>query len=328
MDKSGIDVAQSPGQEADGRSRTEVVRSVRRALNTDELNRTSGVRSLARGAGLVLAATPTTVLALAIGSWWTWLLHLIIATLVFCTLPSVFHEGAHRNLARRRVINDTVGTLAATLHLVPFETWRYFHLAHHAHTGTDQDSEVYPPRWSRWTLLTFPLTQWLFLYLLWKWTASTAAGHGPRWVRNERQIRAVRVNAAFTLIGIAILLAAAIVDIRIVVLLFVPLCISLMISSFTIVPEHFPAHNIGPGEPDQLDRTNSFQSNRAVRLIMWNSNYHAAHHFAPKVPAHYLPRVDGMISEIQDSNWRWKGYWSWYSTKVPQLPWRLTGTGD
>jgi fatty acid desaturase len=309
-------------------ARATMVRTVRRAVSTGGLTRTSGVRSLARGFGIAAAPVPTAAAVLVTGGWWAWLLHVVVATVALCTLPSVYHEATHRNLSRSRVLNDGVGTVAALLHLVPFETWRYFHLTHHANTGTDDDSEVYPARWSRWTLLTFPLTQWVFVYLLWRWTLSSLRGTGPRWVHSARQINGVRANTALTVAGFAVIATATVLDPRTVGLLLVPCGLSLMVSSFTLVPEHYPAHRIGPGAPDQLDRTASFHSNPVVRLLMWNSNYHAAHHFAPKVPAHHLPRVDEMISGLQDDTWRWTGYGSWYATRLRELPWRLARSDD
>jgi fatty acid desaturase len=310
------------GSRPTGPDRAVAVRAARQAVAAARLNRANGFWATVRGAGLLAVATPTASLAWTTGAWWALAAHWLVATVVLCTLPSMYHEATHSSLARNRWVNDAFGTLVATLHLVPFETWRYFHLTHHAHTGTDLDSEVYPRRWSRWTLLTFPLTQWVFVLILWRWTASTVLGRGPRWVRTQRQRRAVRVNAAFTLSGLAALAILSVVDMRVAGVVLVPCALSLMLASYTLVPEHFPAYGVGPGEPDQLDRTSSFASNPAVRLVMWNSNYHAAHHFAPRVPAHHLSRVDELIGGLQDPLWRWSGYWRWYTTRLTQLSWR------
>jgi fatty acid desaturase len=290
-------------------------------VSADHASRPAGLKSLARAGVLTAALLPTTVLVLAWGSWWLWPLHWLAASVVFATLPSAFHEGAHRNLTRHRWLNDGAATFAAALQFVPFATWRYFHLAHHANTGTDQDPEDYPAHWSKWSLLTFPLFQFYFIYILWKWSATTAAGHGPRWIKTGRQIRAVRGNSALTLLAVIAVVSAAAVDWQVAALVIVPSLGGILLSSCTIVPEHFPAHRVGPGEPDQLDRTGTFQSNFVTRFVMWNSNFHAAHHFAPKVPAHYLPKLDSMVSDIQDPQWRWTGYCTWYRQQLRRLPW-------
>jgi fatty acid desaturase len=307
--------------------REQDIRELRARLRAEGRTRASGLRSLAHGAVLLLALAPTTVLALTMGTWWAWVLHWVVASLVLCTLPAVMHEGTHRNLARSRILNDGAATIAAALHFMPFETWRHFHLAHHQYAGTNLDSEIYPVRWSRWSLLTFPRTQWLFLYILWKWNVATIRGEGPRWIRNPRQVRAIRVSTVVTIVLLAALAAAIVHDVRVAGIVLVPGVISLMLSSFTLVPEHYGAYGVPPAAPDQLDRTVSLESNWLLRFVMWNSNYHAAHHFAPRVPAHHLKGVDELISRFQGEDWRWCGYGAWYAAHLRTLPWLLDPDG-
>lgn len=304
-----------------GARRTEAIAAVRRRLSTDGLNHADGWQALLHGSAMAVALIPTTMLVLVMATWWAWVLHVVVATAVLCTLPSVYHECTHGNLARNRPLNNAVGTIAAGLHFTPFATWRYFHLAHHANTGTDDDPEVYPGLWSRWTLLTFPLGQWAFVRILWSWTFAALRGGGPGWVRSRRQRAAMRTDAFVVPVIWMALIVGGVFEIRLVGLLFVPCALSLMIASLTLVPEHFPAWRVGPGPSDQLDRTSTFRSHALVRLVLWNSNFHAAHHFAPKVPAHNLAAVDDMLSGIQDPRWRWDGYLKWYRERLQQLTW-------
>jgi fatty acid desaturase len=304
-----------------GAERAEIIRALRRDVADGGLNHTDGLRSLSRAVALLAPAVLTVYVALRFESWWAWALHVVVATAVLCTLPAVYHEATHGNVSRNKIVNDAAGTLAAALHWVPFVTWRYFHLTHHANTGTEDDSEVYTTHWSRWTLITFPLTQWVFLAILWRWTVGTIRFRGPRWIRSERQRRAVVINTVATLLIWLIEIALFVLDPRMLLILLVPCALSLMFAALSLVPEHFPAYQIGPGDPDQLDRTGTFRSNPLIRLIMWNSNFHAAHHFAPKVPAHRLRELDGMVSKIQDPAWRWSGYYRWYRDRVRELSW-------
>lgn len=302
-------------------NRAEAVCMLRWRIAQEGLNRVSGLRSLLRAALLVAPAAVAAFTVVQFGSSWLWVLYLFVATAVLCTLPALYHEATHGSVSRNRLVNDTVGTIAAALHGVPFGTWRYFHLAHHAKTGTAEDSENYPTCWSRWTLLTFPLTQWVFLTILWRWTWGTARGSGPRWIRSARQRKVVSTNAACTLSIWAAEAGACLVWPWLLAALVAPCALSVMVASLTLVPEHFPAYRIGPGESDQLDRTGTFHSNPVLRLILWNSNFHAAHHFAPKVPAHRLPAVDLMVSAIQPTAWRWRGYARWYRERLRELSW-------
>ena len=127
---SQIDPTTIPGE-------TPEFRRVRREVSARELARPDGSRALTRMAGLVALLVPTTVVALLVGGPWAWIAHLVVATVVLCTIPAVYHEGTHGNLARTRPLNELAATVAAALHFVPFETWRLFHLSHHANAGTD-----------------------------------------------------------------------------------------------------------------------------------------------------------------------------------------------
>jgi fatty acid desaturase len=297
------------------------IRAIRQRVSDDKRSRPVGLKSLLRGVLLLACLAPTTALTLTVGGWLSWIAHWVVASAVLATIPSVYHEGTHHSLSRIRTLNDGIATVAAALQFVPFATWRYFHLAHHANTGTDADPEDYPIRWSKWSLITFPLFQYIFIYILWKWTVGSYFHRGPRWVKTDRQVRAVRRNTAATLAVIAVIVASSVLYWRTIGLLVVPSAGGILISSITIVPEHFPAYRMGPGEFDQLDRTGTYTSNVVTRFIMWNSNFHAAHHFAPKVPAHYLPRLDSMLSEVQSPEWRWGGYIAWYAAQLRRLPW-------
>jgi fatty acid desaturase len=298
------------------------IRAIRQRASGDQRSRPNGFKSLLRGTLLLACLAPTTVLVLTIGSWPLWIAHWIVASLVLATIPSVYHEGTHRSLSRVRALNDGIATVAAALQFVPFATWRYFHLAHHANTGTKEDSEAYSVYWSKWMLITFPFYQYRFIGRLWKWAIGSFFHRGPRWIKTDRQIRAVRRNTAITLVVIALAVASCVLYWRIVGLLVAPCVGGILIASVTIVPEHFPAYQMGRGELDQLDRTGTYVSNPLTRLIMWNSNFHAAHHFAPKVPAHYLPRLDSMLIDVQPREWRWSGYFAWYAAQLRSLPWR------
>ena len=39
------------------------------------------------------------------------------------------------------------------------------------------------------------------------------------------------------------------------------------------------------------------RSNALVRLVVWNANYHAAHHMVSSVPAHNLPALDAHLGD-------------------------------
>lgn len=302
---------------------TKEFRLVRQQVTALALGRRSGRKSLVRAAGICAVLAPSTLAAIYLDTAWMWVLHIVVATFVLCTIPAVYHEGTHGNLAKSRFVNDGLAVVVASLHFVPFETWRLFHLAHHAQAGTDGDPEVYPETWSRLSLVGFPVAYWSFVYLLWRWTWNAGREAGPGWIHTGRQVEQVRrrgVAAAIVLVSLA---GASVAEPQLLWLLIVPMVLSVMLASLTLIPEHHPAHRIGSPSVDQLDRTASFKPAPLVRFLMWNSNLHAAHHFVPGVPAHNLPAVDSMIAPLQEPEWRHRGYAGWYRRMFRELPWRL-----
>jgi fatty acid desaturase len=301
---------------------TEEFRLVRQQVTALALARPSGRKSLIRAAGICAVLAPSAGAALYLDTAWMWVLHIVVATVALCTIPAVYHEGTHGNLAQSRFVNDGIAMVVASLHFVPFETWRLFHLAHHAHAGTDDDPEVYPETWSRLSLVAFPIAYWSFVYLLWRWTWTAGREAGPRWIRTERQVEQVRRRGIAAAIVLACVAGASVAEPQVLWLLIVPMVLSVMLASLTLIPEHHPAHRIGSPSVDQLDRTASFAPGPVVRFLMWNSNLHAAHHFVPGVPAHNLPAVDSMIARFQEPEWRHSGYAGWYRRMFRELPWR------
>ncbi len=56
-------------------------------------------------------------------------------------------------------------------------------------------------------------------------------------------------------------------------------------------------HNRLPHEGDIMDRTRSINTNRLVKLLMWNMPYHAEHHAYPAIPFYALPQLHIEIKE-------------------------------
>lgn len=60
-----------------------------------------------------------------------------------------------------------------------------------------------------------------------------------------------------------------------------------------------PEHNGLPHEGNILEKTRSINTNRFVKLLMWNMPYHAEHHAYPAVPFYALPNLHkSMKSEL------------------------------
>lgn len=303
----------------------QVLAAVRRDAVAAGLARISGLDALVRlviSAAVIITAY---LLALAAGRWPVTLLSGLVTGYVLLSLPAIAHEAVHGHLARNWLANRLGGILSSAIALVPYSSFRYFHLEHHAHTATARDSEVYPERYSRRRFLLFPFEQMTFVLLLWRWTWQTVAGRPPRWVRDARQVRAVAVDAAATILVVAALTALVMVLPGPAWVLWPgSLPLASLLYSYSVMPEHFGARMRATPTPDQLGYTATVRSNAVTRAVMWNSNFHAAHHFMPSVPARGLPGLDERIRELQPAEWRFRGYGRWYVSTLGTLddhPW-------
>lgn len=57
-------------------------------------------------------------------------------------------------------------------------------------------------------------------------------------------------------------------------------------------------HNGLPYEGNVFNKTRSINTNKIVKLIMWNMPYHAEHHAFPAVPYHALPKLNEELNTV------------------------------
>src|SRR5579863_2918582 len=158
----------------DAASRAQRMAEIQEAIRRDPRSRPSGLRAGLHGLGLLLVAGIPGVYAWMHPSLLHWVLYWTLATLACASTPAIIHEAFHRGLARNHFINDAFGSIVAGLNWSPLLCWKYFHFEHHANAGLANDAEVYPPTWSRLSMLGFPLGNWSFFLFLWKATWGTA----------------------------------------------------------------------------------------------------------------------------------------------------------
>lgn len=112
-----------------------------------------------------------------LSGWWiaAALLLLVVSHLMHGMLIA-FHEAAHGNLRRSRLLNEIDGILIGYFSLTSFALYRALHQKHHVHLATIRDVELWPfvdprqPRWWRRTAAFLELNFGLFYtpYLFWR----------------------------------------------------------------------------------------------------------------------------------------------------------------
>ncbi len=231
-------------------------------------------------------------------------------------LAVFMHEASHRSLFRNRAVNDWLGNwLAAYPIWSNTETYRSYHLKHHAKTWTEEDPDLklalpFPiTRASMWRKIGRDLSGRTGIKFA-RFAARRDFGSGP-W--SERVANVWRKPALRgMLISNGVLFA-------LVALLFHPaiylLWVGAWLTTYTLVTRirSIAEHALAPDPRDPLKNTRTTIATWWERLLVAPNrvNYHLEHHLLMTVPHYNLPRMHRLLAErgaLQDA-FISRGYW-------------------
>jgi fatty acid desaturase len=275
------------------------------------------------------------------GSWSLYLLLAVVAVRapLFGRVPAwivmgwlllgngaIVHEAAHRHLFPSARANHIVGAIAGAAVLLPWGVYRPYHLSHHRYTVAIEDPEGPPLRFhSRLEYPLLALGGLAFLIRLNGYGIATAAGRPPPWLRTRPQRRIAVTDTALSLIVLALVVALAIRNPGVLVSgWLIPWLIALLvIVPLVLVTEHYGAT---VGTVEAAENTRTVVSNRLVRWVYWNNNFHMEHHELPPVVFQALPKLDGASADRLPGAWVSPGYLAFHRGVWRSLPWRA-GSG-
>lgn len=243
----------------------------------------AGLRHLAGHLGLIAVTSTLILLRVPV---WPLLLPVQGVLLVF--LFTLEHECTHKTPFASERLNEAVGRACGLVLVLPFEWFRYFHLAHHRWTnlpGKDPELDSDKPATLRaWVWHVSGLPYWKSgIALLWSlargrvrapYLPETAL---PRMQREARVLLALYAAAAFSLSFTPALLW----------LWLVPVLLGQPFLRLYLLAEHGDC----PEVADMFLNTRTTFTTRIVRFLAWNMPYHAEHHTYPAVPFHRLPAL-------------------------------------
>ena len=251
------------------------------------------------GAHLALLAAVGVAVYFTLWTWWavpSFLAYGIIHSFLECPV----HEMHHGTPFRSRRLNEVLHTILAFAIMKEPIYDRWAHTFHHSYTALDQDQEIELPRPVSFAQLVRNLFAWDFMRTHPMIAARHALGLvGPetrRIVPQSEHRKMIWSSRLFVAIYAGIVVWC-LVDQTIVPLLYTVLA-------------RFYGRGLGmyavgltqhAGMADQvLDHrlnTRTFVSNRAIRFLYWNMNYHVEHHMFPQVPFHALPALHEAVKD-------------------------------
>lgn len=248
-----------------------------------------GLRHLALHLGAILGCG--VLIALGVPGWW---LLLPVQGVMICFLFTLEHEATHRTPFATVWLNDWAGRLAGFLILLPFEWFRYFHLAHHRWTNIEgKDPELArekPGNLRNWVIHVSGLPYWgSELKLMAVLVAGQVADENVPEGAKARVVREAR--------GMAVLYALAVLSLVWTPVLIwvwvVPVLLGQPFLRLYLLAEHGDC----PRVANMFENTRTTFTNRLVRFLAWNMPYHVEHHVWPAVPFHRLPELHRMMRD-------------------------------
>lgn len=267
---------------------------VRTQISSQKLTRSNATDSNLRTLVYVAVVGASLFLAIEVSNAATWTLYWVVASLFAASAYAAVHEAIHGSLYRSSLANDVAGLAWGMTILNPYAAYRSFHYQHHVYTRNSQDSEpVVEPRNKFDYIVLSAVTMVGLNAILWRDLALVLVGR-PTWYAKRTARRGLAVVNVVVQIAFLVLLWF-VADGSLLAIgrwWFVPSVIGSIMAGTISFPEHYRCAR-ETGDPFRNSRT--IHTGPFMRFIVWNANYHTAHHLAPTVTGRNLPQLQETI---------------------------------
>lgn len=221
-----------------------------------------------------------------------WPLLLPVQGVLIIFLFTLEHEATHKTPFASERLNEVVGHLCGFLLVLPFQWFRYFHLAHHRWTNiAGKDPELAgekPATLKAWVWHVSGLPYWIAEVRLLNDLARGRAGADylpspalPRIIAEARWML-----AGYALVGVSLLWSPLLLWVWLV-----PILLGQPALRLYLLAEHGDC----PQVANMFENTRTTFTTAAVRFLAWNMPYHIEHHVYPAVPFHQLPQLHRLM---------------------------------
>ncbi len=249
----------------------------------------AGLLHLAGHVGLIFLCAA--LIASGVSGWWA-LLPVQGVLIVF--LFTLEHEATHKTPFANDALNEWAGRICGVLLILPFEWFRYFHLAHHRWTNiAGKDPELAGAK---------PATR-----RAWAWHISGI----PYWIAGLRLVKDLALGRCEGDFLPSTSLPRIIFEARMLALIYTAAAISLLFSPILLWIWILPVllgqpalrlyllaeHGDCPQVTDMFQNTRTTFTTRLMRFLAWNMPFHVEHHVYPSVPFHRLPQLHDLMKD-------------------------------
>ena len=221
--------------------------------------------------------------------FWPLVLPLHGVFLVF--LFTLEHEATHKTPFANAALNEVVGRVCGFLLLLPFEWFRWFHMAHHRWTnipGQDPELEGGKPETMRqWVWHVSGVPYWRAGGRL---LVGLVRGRVADFVPQGAQSRVV-AEARWMVMFYGLVALSLWVTPVLFWLWLLPVLLGQPFLRLYLLAEHGDC----PQVANMFENTRTTFTTWLVRLLAWNMPFHVEHHVMPGVPFHRLPELHGLM---------------------------------
>ncbi|WP_284325559.1 fatty acid desaturase [Cypionkella aquatica] len=249
----------------------------------------AGLRHLAGHLGAILGVGA--LISSGVPGWW---LLLPVQGVLIVFLFTLEHEATHKTPFASERLNEVVGHLCGFLLLLPFQWFRYFHLAHHRWTNQPgKDPELAgekPNRIAAWLWHVSGLPYWSAEVRL---LIDLARGRAGGAYLPASALPRIVAEARWMLAGYALVLASLLISPLLFWVWLLPVLLGQPALRLYLLAEHGDC----PQVTNMFENTRTTFTTAAMRFLAWNMPYHTEHHVYPAVPFHQLPALHQIMQD-------------------------------
>jgi fatty acid desaturase len=256
------------------------------------------------GETIAMIATAMTVGAL-VGGAGGWLLALPMLLIALARIQNVTHEAAHRSVWKSNLANDLTLATIGVITFQPAPVYRSFHFGHHRYTRIEgKDPEGFYDRVgtrSRYiaTVLGGGI---VFMMQMWIGWIQVLIGRPPTYARKQTAQEEIRLWGTMTVAALIMTISVLTYfdATRFILLWWLTPVVVYQAGPYTIATlfEHLNAES----NTNIINTSGTLHTNKFLRWLALNGNYHAAHHTIPSASWWRLREVDGVIQQWRDQN--------------------------
>jgi fatty acid desaturase len=247
----------------------------------------AGLRHLAGHLGAILLVGA--LIAVQVPGWW---ILLPVQGVLIVFLFTLEHEATHKTPFASERLNEAVGHLCGFLLLLPFQWFRYFHLAHHRWTNiAGKDPELAsekPANLRAWLWHVSGLPYWIAGVRL---LFDLANGQAKADYLPTAALPRIANEARLMAFGYALVLLSLLATPLLFWVWILPVLLGQPVLRLYLLAEHGDC----PQVVNMFENTRTTFTTALVRFLAWNMPYHVEHHVFPAVPFHQLPALHQVI---------------------------------